>query len=109
MGRNVRSQMLRLINVMTLEFARAGERRKELTVRLVIGASRWRVGRQLLTESMALALTGGLIGVVLRRPLAEAVAPPLCRHWPGLRRASSFRSTPETPLSRSPRRRCWLR
>ncbi|MCL4401296.1 MAG: ABC transporter permease [Acidobacteria bacterium] len=65
--------LLASVNVMSLQFARADERRRELTVRLAIGAGRWRIARQLLTESMVIALAGGLIGIVLRKPLAEAV------------------------------------
>lgn len=65
--------LLACVNVMTLDFARADERRKELTVRLAIGAGRWRILRQLLTESMVVALASGLIGVALRKPLAEAL------------------------------------
>jgi predicted permease len=64
--------LLACVNVMSLEFARADERRKELTVRLAIGASRWRIARQLLTESMVIAVASGLAGMLLRRPLAEA-------------------------------------
>jgi predicted permease len=63
--------LLACVNVMTLDFARADERRKELTVRLAIGAGRWRIARQLLTESMVVALASGLIGVAIRKPLAE--------------------------------------
>jgi hypothetical protein len=58
--------LLACVNVMTLDFARADERRKELTVRLAIGAGRWRIARQLLTESMVVALASGLIGVAIR-------------------------------------------
>ncbi len=65
--------LLACVNVMGLQFARADERRKELTVRLAIGAGRWRIARQLLTESMVVALASGLIGVALRKPLAEAM------------------------------------
>jgi predicted permease len=65
--------LLACVNVMTLDFARADERRKELTVRLAIGAGRWRIARQLLTESMVVALASGLIGVAIRKPLAEAL------------------------------------
>ena len=65
--------LLACVNVMSLEFARADERRKELTVRLAIGASRGRIARQLLTESVILAAASGLIGVLLRQPLAAAL------------------------------------
>ncbi len=65
--------LLACVNVMSLEFARADERRKELTVRLAIGAGRGRIARQLVTESMILAIASGLIGVLLRKPIAEAL------------------------------------
>lgn len=53
------------VNVANLLLARASARRHELTVQAALGASRWRLARQLFAESVCLAGAGALIGVVI--------------------------------------------
>ena len=79
------------INVGNLLLAHAATRTREFAVRSALGGSAWRVRRQVLTETLVLAVTGGALGVALALPLTRAI---VALYPGGLPRADEVRMNP---------------
>ena len=81
-------------NVANLMLARATARQREIAIRLSVGAGRWRLIRQLLTESVMLAMMGGVAGSVLAFWSFEALSNFVMSHLP--------HGTPQLALNLTP-------
>ncbi len=57
--------LIACVNVMNMQFGRAALRAKELAIRGALGATRWRLVRQMLTESLVVAVFGAIAGVTI--------------------------------------------
>ena len=57
--------LIACVNVMNMQFGRAALRAKELAIRGALGATRWRLVRQMLTESLVVAVFGAIAGVII--------------------------------------------
>jgi predicted permease len=82
-------------NVANLLLARAAGRQHEIAIRLSIGATRWRLIRQLLTESLMIAMAGGILGSILALSTFAAAVRFVVDHLPRPMPALAFNFAPD--------------